>query len=469
MKARIFRKTLPILLSFCLLLSLLILPSGAVLNYIGTVDYDGNTWGIQGRGGVYSITNSSALVVTMSGDNLLPSEEEGEFILFHNNSFAADDRYYLNLSAREDVSEMWNAYFSLVQEIPSELASLLPLIQCRFQTTFTCRLDTRVQIDAERITSTAALEQKFKSLTPFLGDNFKIASAALDTESGDFTGFIEWNFSGQELDDLATSSSGNILEQELSSIEFAFPDNSVWIDESAYAAIANSDDTSLRFSQFATVGDVRITLQSINLARVYLTQTTSEKEFYVLRFPTEMFHLTYDGNGDDNGSTATTVLSSGTLVTVEGTSWTRTGYIFREWNTEADGTGDVYAPGAAFEILSDAILYAQWDAVEHTVSFEMNGHGAQVPAQTVPSGASATTPADPAEGEYIFGGWFTDSSLETPYDFAAPVTGDTIVYAKWTLIENPPTGDAFFSVLCIAAVSAAGILLLLRKRRRKED
>ena len=41
--------------------------------------------------------------------------------------------------------------------------------------------------------------------------------------------------------------------------------------------------------------------------------------------------------------------------------WTKEGFVFDGWSTEADGTGDYYADGATVTLLSHTDLYAQWD------------------------------------------------------------------------------------------------------------
>jgi uncharacterized repeat protein (TIGR02543 family) len=58
--------------------------------------------------------------------------------------------------------------------------------------------------------------------------------------------------------------------------------------------------------------------------------------------------------------------------------------------------------------------------------------GATYATQPVISGEKAVKPADPTRIGFIFGGWFTDSSLTTAYDFNNPVTADMTLYAKWT-------------------------------------
>lgn len=80
------------------------------------------------------------------------------------------------------------------------------------------------------------------------------------------------------------------------------------------------------------------------------------------------------------------------------------------------------------------VLKVYYKPLEHTVSFDMHGFGAQVPPQTVPHNGEATRPEDPVELGYAFGGWYTDDTYATPYDFATPVTQDIVIHAKWNMI-----------------------------------
>ena len=57
--------------------------------------------------------------------------------------------------------------------------------------------------------------------------------------------------------------------------------------------------------------------------------------------------------------------------------------------------------------------------------------------ETIAKDAKLTAPAAPTKEGYHFGGWYKDSTLQTPWDFANDtVTADTTLYAKWT--ANPP-------------------------------
>jgi len=81
----------------------------------------------------------------------------------------------------------------------------------------------------------------------------------------------------------------------------------------------------------------------------------------------------------------------------------------------------------------------------YTVAFELNG-GSGVEPITVDSGATVQPPAEPIKAKSCFLGWYSDSICTNTFDFAAPITANTIVYAKWskrhtvTFVLNGGTG-----------------------------
>ena len=102
------------------------------------------------------------------------------------------------------------------------------------------------------------------------------------------------------------------------------------------------------------------------------------------------YTVTYDGNGNDAGGAPapedadydTTIILPGNSGDLE-----KTGYSFTGWNTQADGNGDYYSPGANFTIPSEDItLYAQWTkGIRTTVEFTTTGPH----TWTVPSGVTS--------------------------------------------------------------------------------
>ncbi len=150
-------------------------------------------------------------------------------------------------------------------------------------------------------------------------------------------------------------------------------------------------------------------------------------------------HTAYTVTYDENGSTGGTVPNDSSLY-AEGTSvvvadntgsLVRTGHMFEQWNTQADGNGTDYAPGDAMLIGSaDITLYAKWVANQYTVSFESNG-GTAVSSQSVDYGEYAVEPASPRKAGYSFAGWYADVGLTIPYSFADAIQEDAVLHAKW--------------------------------------
>lgn len=70
--------------------------------------------------------------------------------------------------------------------------------------------------------------------------------------------------------------------------------------------------------------------------------------------------LHYDANGG-NGTMGDVIVIAGSSVSLEQNGFTRHGYTFTGWNTEADGSGTSYQPGASITIIDGTrTLYAQW-------------------------------------------------------------------------------------------------------------
>ena len=106
----------------------------------------------------------------------------------------------------------------------------------------------------------------------------------------------------------------------------------------------------------------------------------------------------------------------------------RNGYSFVGWYVNLTDTRPY---DFATPITNHLALHAKWLA-RYTVSFE-TGEGSTVDPVTVNEGETLTPPVQPVREGYVFGGWYADEALTTPYDIAhAEITGDLTLYAKWT-------------------------------------
>lgn len=80
------------------------------------------------------------------------------------------------------------------------------------------------------------------------------------------------------------------------------------------------------------------------------------------------FTVAFDSNGG-TGSMDDESITYGTATVLTANEFTRTGYKFTGWNTEADGSGTDYTDEQEIsDITSDLTLYAQWEYVPVTVS-----------------------------------------------------------------------------------------------------
>jgi len=88
-------------------------------------------------------------------------------------------------------------------------------------------------------------------------------------------------------------------------------------------------------------------------------------------------------------------------------------------------------PNSSGETHKEYITAPSSTVTTFTVTFNVDS-GSEVPSQTVVSGNMATRPVNPTKDGYTFAGWYSNAGKTTEYDFYAPVTANTTIYAKWT-------------------------------------
>ena len=174
-------------------------------------------------------------------------------------------------------------------------------------------------------------------------------------------------------------------------------------------------------------------------------------------------HLIYNSN---SGSTSQTRRTDGVVdqtLTVIANPFTRSGYTFTGWNTQADGRGRAYTAGNGFRLVADAksnpvntsVLYAQWRINRVALKFDPNGGTGGYPDITADAFTTVTIPADAKEPKvqrpgFRFTGWAmkpTPGAGDTILSpgkgtVSMPDRGSITVYAQWapTMTTLPFTG-----------------------------
>lgn len=158
-----------------------------------------------------------------------------------------------------------------------------------------------------------------------------------------------------------------------------------------------------------------------------------------------------------NYSGATETMSAGSYVSggvphvIANSGFSRSGYRFDNWNTQADGTGTTFVSGAGYSTSANLTLYAQWTAQSYTITYNGNAAtGGTVPeTATITTGimflASSNTGALSRTG-YAFDGWYTNASGTggTAYAVGAAITTtqNLTLFAKWNIISPTITFNA---------------------------
>ena len=156
-------------------------------------------------------------------------------------------------------------------------------------------------------------------------------------------------------------------------------------------------------------------------------------------------HLIYNSN---SGSTSQTRRTDGVVdqtLTVIANPFTRSGYTFTGWNTQADGRGKAYAAGNGFRLVADAksnpvnttVLYAQWRINRVALKFDPNGGTGGYPDITADAFTTVTIPADAKEPKVQWPGFrFTGWAMKP-----TPGNGDTILGPGKGTVAMPDQGS----------------------------
>lgn len=133
------------------------------------------------------------------------------------------------------------------------------------------------------------------------------------------------------------------------------------------------------------------------------------------------------GTVSPNSKTVTYGSKYGTLPTP-----TRSGYEFAGWYTGIEAGVAIDEEDVVY-ITGTQVLYARWDGIEYTVSFNANGGSCEPTEKKVINGEKYGTLPTPKKPGYVFSGWFTDiaSGVEIKSGSTVDLTDGITLYAHW--------------------------------------
>lgn len=129
---------------------------------------------------------------------------------------------------------------------------------------------------------------------------------------------------------------------------------------------------------------------------------------------------------------------------------TRDGYNLKEWNTKSDGTGTSYSLDSVYTNNAVLRVYAIWERITYTVTYNTNGGTGTFNNQTKYHGINLTLyTTEPTRTDYEFTGWNTQQDGNgTSYSAGATYTGNASItlYAQWNLIVSQCGAPTYLTI-----------------------
>ena len=206
------------------------------------------------------------------------------------------------------------------------------------------------------------------------------------------------------------------------------------------------------------------TLEKTGSEKITSTSTVSITDDHTLyaQWTPYTYTVKYNNNVDPEntsitqptGSTADSIHTYDVPKALTENGFSRTGYTFIGWNTQADGKGDSYVNGEVVTNLSSdkngvVTLYAQWGVKSYVLRYHANGGEGTMPDQVVEWDKLTKISENKFTnntGDYKFAGWSTTPDGEVEYLENQQIvnlkeSGTIDLYAVWLLNSYTVTFD----------------------------
>ena len=147
--------------------------------------------------------------------------------------------------------------------------------------------------------------------------------------------------------------------------------------------------------------------------------------------PPTTYTVSFNANGGSGTMAADTGIS-GSYTLPACTFTAPLGQQFKGWARSASGA---VITGTSITVTADTTLYAIWEtipATEYTITFNGNGGTPSAGTMSTAGGKLTSLPTATRSGSYSFDGWYTAASGGTQITTAYVFSANTTVYAHWT-------------------------------------
>ena len=173
-----------------------------------------------------------------------------------------------------------------------------------------------------------------------------------------------------------------------------------------------------------------------------ISSDTDQDVTLYAKWKANTYRIYFNRNGGTAGSMPLQNVSYGVETELTTNQYTRAGYTFAGWNTNAAGTGTSYSDAQKIENLTTVngatiTLYAQWATRTYKITYKLNGGRNH---KSNPSSYNVTTAKimlkNPTRKGYTFGGWYTSSSYKTKIaSIAKGSAKNYTLYARWNKVS----------------------------------
>ena len=205
-----------------------------------------------------------------------------------------------------------------------------------------------------------------------------------------------------------------------------------------------------------TINSVTYTYRGVSTATTatasVATPTTANTTYYSsYSYP---ITVSYNGNNATSGTNPSSGSGTGYMnyagsrtgasITTAANPYSRTGYTYRGWNTDSIGAGTSYSVSTAYTFIDSTTLYADWQGISYTVTYDGNGNtgGSTANSSHVYGAMQELTANGYTRTGYSFEGWNTKADgtgtryndKELVKNLTSTSGGIVTLYAQWSEI-----------------------------------